>query len=268
MNAPRSGGGTWLVVPCFDEAARLDAAAFGRLATAARGRVLFVDDGSTDATAAVAAGIVAGAPDTFELLVLPRNVGKGEAVRQGLLAVLARGADIVGYCDADLATPPAEMARLVDVLRAEPSLHVVLGSRVAMLGTRIGRAAARHYTGRVFATAASLAVGMVVYDTQCGAKALRAGPALDAALATPFGSRWAFDVALLGRLRYGARDAPGLPEEAFREVPLTTWIDQGGSKLRPLAAIRAGLDLVRVAVEVRRPRVRSLNRSASRTPPR
>jgi glycosyltransferase involved in cell wall biosynthesis len=247
-------GGTWIVVPCFDEAHRLDADAFGELAAGARARVLLVDDGSTDATAAVAARIVAAAPDTFDLLVLPRNVGKGEAVRRGLLDVVARGADVVGYCDADLATPPAEMARLVDVLRADGSLHVVLGSRVAMLGTHIGRSATRHYTGRVFATAASLALGMVVYDTQCGAKVLRTGPALEAALAVPFGTRWAFDVALLGRLRYGGAGVDGLPEDAFREVPLATWIDGGGSKLRPLAAFRAGLDLARVGADLRRRR--------------
>ena len=82
---------------------------------------------------------------------------------------------------------------------------------------------ARHYVGRLFATASSLILDMTVYDTQCGAKVLRAGPALRAALATPFHSRWAFDVELLGRLHngVGGADGParvGVPRGAARGV--------------------------------------------------
>ena len=69
-----------------------------------------------------------------------------------------------------------------------------------MMGTDIRRSAVRHYTGRLFATAGSLVLGVPVYDTQCGAKAFRVTDALRAALAEPFVSRWAFDVEVLGRL--------------------------------------------------------------------
>jgi dolichyl-phosphate beta-glucosyltransferase len=247
-----SAAPTTIVVPCFDEAGRLDPDGLRQLACLARARVHCVDDGSTDGTSAALAGLVAADPGTFALTTLPVNRGKAEAVRTGLLAALDAGAGVVGYYDADLATPPAEMARLVDVLRRDPSLQVVLGSRVALLGAAIDRSPPRHYVGRLFATASSLILDMTVYDTQCGAKVLRDGPALRAALGTPFHSRWAFDVELLGRLHRGVGGAGGLPTTAFREQPLAAWHDRRGSKLGPLAALRAAWDLVEVARALRR----------------
>ena len=119
---------------------------------------------------------LAGDPDRFHVVTLPANRGKGEAVRLGLRAALAGGHDVVGYYDADLATPPAEMARLVEELRGDPARVMVIGSRVALLGHDIERSAVRHYLGRLYATAASVVLRLPVYDTQCGAKVVRAGP--------------------------------------------------------------------------------------------
>ena len=143
---------------------------------------------------------------------------------------LGRGAGLVGYLDADLSTPPGELFRLRAAFD-RPGVEAVLGARVALLGTDIERSAARHYLGRVFASLASLILRARVYDTQCGAKLFRASPALEAALAAPFLSRWAFDVELLGRLLTGNDQVPGLPLSAVVEVPLTTWHDVKGSKL-------------------------------------
>ncbi len=234
-----NGESTTIVVPCFDEVGRLDVVALRGLATSTGGRVLLVDDGSRDGTGDLATDAAARHPQELGALVLARNGGKGEAVRRGMLAALDGGAQLTGYYDADLATPPEEMARLVEVLRDDPGLVAVLGSRVGLLGHRIERSSARHYLGRLFATAGSMVLGLPVYDTQCGAKVFRDGAALRAALATPFTSRWAFDVELLGRL---AANGDG----RFLEVPLQRWHDVGGSKLRPRDAVTAAVDLLRV----------------------
>ena len=235
-----------IVVPCFNEAARLDPGKLDALATAAEARVLTVDDGSTDDTAAHLDKLVGRDPARYELLALGANHGKGEAVRRGLLAAVDAGSELVAYCDADFATPPAEVARLVATLRAHHDAGVVLGSRVALMGSDIHRSALRHYTGRLFATAGSLVLGVPVYDTQCGAKAFRVTGALRSALADPFVSRWAFDVELLGRL-LRHRDAPP-PDGAgrFVELPLHEWREPGGSKLTARAGLRAAVDLVRI----------------------
>ena len=237
---------TTIVVPCFNEERRIDENAFTGIAATAGVRLLFVDDGSTDGTAGVLARMAA-ASDGIEVFTLATNAGKAEAVRRGLLVAVRNGASTVGYYDADLATPPEELLRLTQVLDSRPDLVGVFGSRVARLGGSIERSALRHYLGRAYATIASMALGITVYDTQCGAKVFRVNDSFVAALAEPFRSSWAFDVELLHRLLRGSTSAPAVPDTGFVEVPLETWRDVKGSKLRVGPALVALFDLVSIA---------------------
>ncbi len=242
-----------LIIPCYDEARRFDPEAFAALAGLTDATLLFVNDGSRDATEARLRAFCGRSGARAELLSFSRNRGKGESVREGLRAALHAGAEVVGYLDADLATPPEEVLRLASALSAEgPS--VVLGSRVRVLGSQIERSALRHYGGRIFATLAALILRVPVYDTQCGAKLFRRTRALEAALAEPFLSRWCFDVELLGRLLIGAPDAPGLPLPALRELPLRSWRDVPGGKVGLRQAPRVAFELGRVALDLSRRR--------------
>ena len=240
-----------IVVPCFNEEHRIDQGAFLGLADTEGVRLLFVDDGSTDATGRILAAM-ADASDAIEVFSLETNTGKAEAVRRGLVVALRSGADVVGYYDADLATPPGELVRLIRELRSRPELSGVLASRVARLGSSIERNALRHYVGRTYATIASIALGITVYDTQCGAKVFRVNDTFAAALAEPFRSSWAFDAEMLHRLLRGNTHAPGLPVDSFVELPLTAWHDVSGSKMRFGPALAALFDLLRIARRRRR----------------
>jgi dolichyl-phosphate beta-glucosyltransferase len=242
-------GAAFVVVPCFNEERRLDVARFTALAAAGGVRLLFVDDGSTDGTARVLEQMQ-GEPG-IEVLRFPTNLGKAEAVRRGLLHGVEEGAALLGYYDADLATPPEELVRLVERLESRPDLEFVLAARVALLGRHIQRRAVRHYLGRVFATFASLILRIPVYDTQCGAKIFRNSPALREAIAQPFRSTWVLDVELIGRLLRGSADAEPVPLAAFEEVPLREWRDVPGSRLRLRDMLRASIDLAVVAVRLR-----------------
>jgi glycosyltransferase involved in cell wall biosynthesis len=254
-----------LVIPCYNEAARLPTADFSWLiASRPRLTLLFVDDGSTDATAEVIRRIRAAAGERVLLHRLERNVGKAEAVRHGMRMALDHGAGIVGYADADLSTPAGELARMLARIEAGPAA-VILGSRVRLLGAAIRRRTHRHYLGRMFATAASVALRLPVYDTQCGAKLFRRSDVLIRALEEPFRSRWIFDVELLDRLLRGAGDAPPLCAGAFEEMPLRSWRDVAGSKLRFTSMMRAGLQLGAMLV---RSRVRPLPSGVSTRPER
>lgn len=242
-----------LVVPCYNEAGRLNVDAFVRFIGAGGARFVFVDDGSRDETLRVLESIAATSPANVRVLTCAQNAGKGEAVRRGLLAALESETPYVGFWDADLATPLDALPGFVDRMDRSPEVEAVIGARVKLLGRSIERRAARHYFGRVFATFASLSLQIPVYDTQCGAKLFRSGPSLRQALATPFSSRWVFDVELLARLglRGGRYDGSRLLT-AVVEHPLQEWRDVGESKLKGTDFVRAAFDLWRIYRFVRR----------------
>ncbi len=225
-----------VVVPCFDEAERLDLTGLAELARFAD-LVVFVDDGSSDATP-LHLDLFAATCANVEVVHLPHNVGKAEAVRAGLNHIGDR-ATVVGYFDADLATPVSELVRMAAVLAERPGCEAVLASRVALLGHAVQRRAIRHYLGRLYATAASIVLAVPVYDTQCGAKLFRNGSTLVAALAEPFPDRWSFDVELLGRLLRPRHGVPAVAPDALVEMPLTAWRDVAGSKLGVGSGVRA-----------------------------
>jgi glycosyltransferase involved in cell wall biosynthesis len=234
-----------LVVPCFNEASRLDVRAFldARLARGARLELVFVDDGSRDATRDVLESMRRERPDEVRVVAYDDNQGKAEAVRRGVVDALSRSPDAVGYWDADLATPLAELPELVRVLDERPDIDVVLGSRVKLMGRTIERRVWRHYSGRLFATAASLALELPVYDTQCGAKLFRGTPLLARVFAERFVAKWIFDVEILAR--FMALDPRGTEHcaRSIYELPLREWVDVHGSKLKSTDFARAALDL-------------------------
>ena len=243
-----------IVVPCFNEADRLDGALVLSLVDEnPEVELLLVNDGSQDATHGRLVTLGDARPHRIKVLHLPQNRGKAEAVRQGLLLALEGTSSVVGYLDADFSTPVSEVTRLLVALR-QKSAMVVIGSRVSRLGSEIDRSAIRHYMGRLFATAAALMLRISVYDTQCGAKLFRRSPALQAALGEPFLSRWAFDVELLGRLLIGTQSVPGVATDGFLEVPLDVWRGVPGSKLGVRAMSAVPYEMLRIGADLQRRR--------------
>ena len=237
-----------VVVPCYNEERRLDVPAFAQFlgSTALDVRLLFVDDGSTDGTAHRIASIIDLAPERASILRLERNCGKAEAVRQGMNRLAAQNEDVVGFWDADLATPLEAMTALAHVLDRRPDVEWVFGARVALLGRHIERKPLRHYLGRVFATLAAVTLSLKVYDTQCGAKLFRASPALQLVLAEPFISRWIFEIEMIARLGASQHSHGLRAHDCIYEMPLLAWRDIRGSKVKPTDFFRATLELARI----------------------
>jgi glycosyltransferase involved in cell wall biosynthesis len=247
-----SGHSLTLVLPVYNEAERLDGEAILAFLQADDTISLtFVDDGSSDGTARRIEALADRAPGRISLLRLEHNQGKAEAVRRGMVHGLEGGAPYVGFADADLAAPLEEVFALRAELERFDAVWAAFGSRVKLLGRRIRRSELRHYLGRLFATCASLALRLPVYDTQCGLKLFRNVPAVRQALAAPFRSRWIFDVELIARLALEAGDEV---ERRLREVPLERWEARGKSRLRLRDFIRAPLELwqIRSAYRSRR----------------
>ncbi len=128
-----------IIVPAYNEAARLGTTLRAILdylhRTEEDAELIVVDDGSRDDTAVVAEGAVAecGAVSARVIRYEP-NRGKGYAVRLGLLAA---GANIALFSDADLSTPITETPRLVDPIRNH-ECDLTFGSRAldrSLIGT-------------------------------------------------------------------------------------------------------------------------------------
>lgn len=243
-----------IVVPCYNEARRLDAARISEFARSAPGtQLLLVDDGSTDDTFLRLERLHHSYPTQIDAVRLPQNVGKAEAVRQGLLRASERRPVYLGYWDADLATPLQAIPAFCDVLDRKPHVDLVLGSRMPLLGRQIRRKPHRKLLGRTFAWCASQVLGLPVYDTQCGAKLFRNTPTMLGLFESPFLSRWIFDVELLARLICERQSTgKGPVEQAVYEFPLDDWHDVEGSKLRPRDFLRAIMELARIGRTYRR----------------
>ena len=240
-----------IVLPAYNEEARLGPALdelFGYLhrrgEQAREGRpgphdlpadiqVLVVDDGSTDGTSDLVRVRDETARGELDLLVVPHG-GKGAAVRAGMLA--ARG-DLVVFSDADMATPPDELAPMVAALRTADAVY---GSRVQPDGSdmRQSQPAWRRALGKAFHLGASLWVVGPVQDTQCGFKGFHREVARDVFSRQRITSI-VFDVEVIFLVRRRGY--------SFGVLPIR-WADRRGSRMHPglRLAIRVAWDLFRI----------------------
>lgn len=229
MDAMRKTG---VVIPCYNEANRLDTKAFlAALEVEPNLAFLFVDDGSTDGTLQLLNSIKDQNQTQVDILRLERNSGKAEAVRRGMLQLIDGQSENVGYWDADLATPLEAIAEFCQLLDSTDKT-MVIGSRVRLLGRSVERNALRHYVGRIFATCASLLLQVVVYDTQCGAKMFKNSTLLRKVFGKPFKVNWTFDVEMFARFPLVLGISPAQISTQWYEYPLKEWIDVKGSKVK------------------------------------
>ncbi len=210
------------VIPCYNEAARIGGTLQSTLdylaANAPQSELIVVNDGSTDATAAIAREKLDGATIQTRLLENFPNRGKGAAVRSGLLAAQK---PIGLFFDADLSTPLGEVPKLIEPI-AKGEVDIAFGSRAldrSLIG--VHQPWRREQGGRVFNLLVRAATGLPFWDTQCGFKAFQLDVCrriLEAAHVNGF----AFDVELLFLAnRAGLR---------IREIPVR-WNHAEGSKV-------------------------------------
>lgn len=233
-----------VVVPCYNEAARWRADYWASLMAMHDVHWVFVDDGSTDGTRELVAQT--SELGSGEVLCLPRNQGKAEAVRLGLNHALKLSPDSavgIGFVDADGAFSENEIRRLKDLFRLQVDdkndIEAIWTARVALAGRAIKRSRHRHYIGRAVATFVSLNDLTIPYDTQSGLKLFVPSETLSLALSTPFETRWLFELEILTRWRSLTNRAMSIWEE-----PLLAWNDVPGSRVTGGEAVRVLRELI------------------------
>lgn len=166
-----------VVVPAYDEEDRLPRT-LSRMVQYYSSQpytwsVTVASDGSTDRTEEIVRGFARSEP-RVSLLALSPNRGKGAAVRAGMLAV---DAEILLFCDADLATPQEETGKLLAAIEGEGGgggAPIAIGSRpLRDSRLEVRQPLYREMLGRLFNKAVQLLAVPGIDDTQCGFKMFR-----------------------------------------------------------------------------------------------
>lgn len=226
-----------LLIPAYNEEERIAPvlrryADYFRENYRGRFEVVVVLNGCRDQTLRVVEGVAAEYPE-IRALEFPQPIGKGGALIEGLR--LASTADLIGYVDADGATPPEAF---LDLVHHCNEVDCAIGSRWLRESVlEQSQPLKRRIFSRCFHVLIELLFGMHIKDTQCGAKVMRRAAVEEIHSALRIADV-AFDINLLYSLkRHGY---------TIREVP-TIWKDQLGSKIRlNKAALGIILSVVRL----------------------
>jgi glycosyltransferase involved in cell wall biosynthesis len=211
-----------LLIPAYNEERRIepvlrDYARYFKEHYHGKFQLVVVLNGCTDNTLGVVQRVGADYP-AVTALEFPDPIGKGGALIEGLK--LAPLADLIGYVDADGATPPHAFH---DLVKHISEADCVIGSRwLPGAVLHVEQSSRRQFASRVFHLIVQFFFGMNLRDTQCGAKVMRR-EAVEKVHSTLRIADMAFDINLLYSLEHAGY--------RILEVP-TEWTDQIGTKVR------------------------------------
>lgn len=234
---------TCIIIPCYNEEKRLPKKEFIDFIKENNIDFCFANDGSTDSTFKILNSIKEKESSKVLVFNFNKNEGKGETVRKSILK-LYDNYDLIGYFDADLATPLFEIKNLKKQFANNKKLLFVMGSRFKRLGSVIDRKFNRFLFGRFFATIISFFVLKIpVYDTQCGAKLFSTNIS-KSLFEQKFVTKWIFDVELLLRLK----KVSNIFNDVVLEYPLLKWIEKGGSKIKFIEFIKFPIEIYKIYI--------------------
>jgi glycosyltransferase involved in cell wall biosynthesis len=227
-----------ILIPAYNEERRIepvlrDYAQFFQKNYSGKFRLFVVLNGCTDSTLGVVQKVSADFPEV-RALEFRSAIGKGGALIEGLR--LASLGDLIGYVDADGATPPHAFLDLVKKIGAA---DCVIGSRW-LPGAVIheSQSSKRQFASRVFHLIVQLLFWMDIRDTQCGAKVMKR-EVVEKIHSYLQIADMAFDINLLVAIRHAGFK--------ILEVP-TEWTDQIGSKV---ALTRTSFTMLLSVIRVR-----------------
>lgn len=228
-----------LLIPAYNEERRIepvlrDYARYFQERYSGKFQLVVVLNGCRDNTIGVVKRVAADFP-SIQALDFPEAIGKGGALIEGLK--LAPLADLIGYVDADGATPPAAFHELV---KRSSEADCVIGSRwLPGAVLHVEQTNRRQFASRMFHRIVDFFFHMGIKDTQCGAKVMRR-EAVEKIHSSLRIADMAFDINLLFSLKRAGY--------SILEVP-TEWTDKIGSKVTLFrTSLTMFLSVVRIRV--------------------
>lgn len=201
---------TTVIVPAYNEYSRLELLYSEWKEIIQDYNFILVDDGSEDSTSKIAKEI-----GFQKIICLPQNMGKGYAVRIGILEALKSNPkpDFVGFSDADLSVSPDQWPGLI---RKLADYDIAIASR-HMANSQVQRGLLRSVMSSVYSSMAHTILHLDISDTQCGLKFFRANIA-QKLFAEPLKfNGFAFDLEILMRAK--------INNFSIAEVPVK-WIEE------------------------------------------
>ena len=233
-----------VVIPCFNEERSLvaDRYLFFCESIAKDVMIIFVDDASTDKTSSLL-NKMSEVCSNIVVITNEVNLGKAASVMIGVKTAFQKFEfDKIAFLDGDLAAPLLECERLSEYIDAEND--AVIGARILRVGANIQRNYFRHIVGRIIATLISKSLNLKIYDSQCGCKVFKSNIA-KIIFERDFISKWLFDVELIFRIKE-VNKKQGKKHFGILEIPLTTWVEYGDSKVSKWYFFKLFVDLYRI----------------------
>jgi len=196
--------------------------------------IIVVDDGSSDDTPEKVQELMSSMPE-LSLLMQPHNMGKGAAVRRGMLAA---SGDFHVFMDADHSTHIREIEKVFQLLADHPHVSVVIASRQHPESDITQHQSwLREHMGQSFNLLMRMATGIDMPDTQCGFKAFTANASRKIFSGQKING-FSFDVEVLflaARLGFSVAEIP------------VEWINEPNSKVRILVdPVKMFADILRI----------------------
>jgi len=220
---------TGIIIPCYNEAKRLNSQAFLSFIKLHQDYVLcLVNDGSKDNTLGLLQSMEKEVPSQICVVDVKRNMGKAAAVRAGARHLYNLG-DIsyIGFIDADLSTDFDDFMALVKTLKSDSRLNMVFGSRDSENGA-VEQNGFRKNVSSQMRYIIKRMLNLPINDTQCGAKVFSKS-IVPVIYKEAFLSRWLFDVEIFYRLKkyLGRKNVM----RHICEQPLQRWVHVDDSRI-------------------------------------
>jgi len=228
-----------VIVPCFNEAERLNLFYFDELSKIKNTIWIFIDDGSTDSTSRMLKK--QSMKNNVMDLRIERNVGKSKAIVYGAVFASHELSNIgwIGFLDSDGAFALDDVSRIIRMAKSIKRYDAIYSSRVKLAGRNIERNNARHIVARLITSLFGLVWREIPYDTQSGFKLYRYSDDYKSIFLEPFKTKWFFDIEFSIRyLKYKEK------EINVWEEPVTSWSDIPGSKINYRQVFRISFEVV------------------------